>query len=85
MVELGELENEENYKLGTALAEVADVVMLVGKKRTRPIKRGLQEGGFSGRLEVYDTLSDAEEAFKGVLHIGDVLLLLNDLPDCYDE
>ena len=85
MVELGELENEEHYKLGTALAEVADVVMLVGKKRTRPIKRGLQEGGFSGRLEVYDTLSDAEEAFKGVRHIGDVLLLLNDLPDCYDE
>ena len=85
MVELGEVENEENRRLGNALADVADVVMLVGKKRVQSIRRGLQEKGFDGTVLIYDTLSDAEEAFKGVLHIGDVLLLLNDLPDCYDE
>lgn len=85
MVELGEAESESNFNLGVMLAGVADVVMLVGKKRTLPIQRGLKDRGFSGQTRTYDTLSDAEAAFKDVLHIGDVLLLLNDLPDCYDE
>lgn len=85
MVELGEAESESNFNLGAMLAEVADVVMLVGKKRTLPVQRGLKERGFAGETRTYDTLSDAEEAFKDVLHVGDVLLLLNDLPDCYDE
>lgn len=85
MVELGDSENEENFKLGAALARTADVVMLVGKKRTAAIGRGLKEGGFGGETYVFSSLDEAELAFNGILHLGDVLLILNDLPDCYDE
>lgn len=85
MVELGAAEEEENAALGRMLAQVADMVMLVGGKRTKAIGRGLKEGGFQGDTRVYATLEEAEAAFKETLHVGDVLLLLNDLPDCYDD
>lgn len=85
MVELGAAEEEENVALGRMLAQVADVVMLVGGKRTKAIGTGLKECAFEGETRVYATLEEAEAAFKDILHVGDVLLLLNDLPDCYDD
>lgn len=85
LVELGEREIEENYKLGRELASVCDLVILVGEKRTAPIKRGLVEGGYKGKIAVYSDLASAQNDFSSVLHLGDVLLLLNDLPDIYAE
>lgn len=85
LVELGGREREENRKLGTELASVADMVILIGEARTEPVKRGLLDAGFAGKTAVYSSLSEAQAAFKDVLHLGDVLLLLNDLPDIYDE
>jgi len=41
MIELGAREEEENEKFGENIARVCDVVLLVGKKRTAPIYRGL--------------------------------------------
>ena len=67
------------------LADVADVVMLIGGKRVRAVETGLKDARFTGETRKYDSLRDAEEDFKNVLHVGDVLLLLNDLPDCYDD
>ncbi len=85
LVELGEREIEENTILGINMAQVADVVLLVGKGRTEAIRQGLQEGGFAGEIHNYDTLKDCEDDFCRTLHYGDTLLLLNDLPDIYDE
>lgn len=85
MVELGAEENAANKELGRMLASVADVVLLVGGRRARTVAAGLKEGGFEGETRVYATLADAQADFKRVLHVGDVLLLLNDLPDCYDD
>lgn len=85
MVELGARESEENYKLGAAMAKIADIVLLVGLKRTDPIRRGLLDSGFGGEIHIYNNLADAEDDFKERLHVGDVLLILNDLPDIYDE
>ncbi len=85
MVELGARESEENYKLGVNLAKSADLVLLVGMKRTDPIRRGLLESGYGGEIHIYNSLSDAEDDFENRLHVGDVLLILNDLPDIYDE
>lgn len=85
LVELGSRESEENYKLGIKLSETADLVMLVGAKRTDPIRRGLIDGGFGGEIHIYDSLKDAEDDFKNRLRLNDVLLILNDLPDIYDE
>jgi len=85
LVELGRCENEENFKLGLRMAETADLVLLIGMRRTDPIRRGLIEGGFGGEIHIYESLSDAEDDFANRLHVGDVLLILNDLPDIYDE
>ena len=84
-VELGEREGEENYVLGKRMSEVADVVLLIGKKRTESIKRGLKECGFHGEIFVYDSLKNCQDDFVNVLKLDDVMLILNDLPDVYDD
>ena len=43
MIELGKKEKELNKEFGKQIAEVADEVILVGEKRTQPIKEGLLE------------------------------------------
>lgn len=85
LVELGARENEENYKLGLNMSAVADLVLLIGVKRTDPIRRGLLDGGYGGEIHIYDSLASAENDFSNRLHVGDILLILNDLPDIYNE
>lgn len=85
LVELGGREREENYALGQKIAEVADLVLLVGATRTDPIRRGLLDGGFGGEIHIYDSLAGAEGDFQNRLRSGDALLILNDLPDIYDD
>ena len=85
MVELGAKEDAANRELGREIACVADVALLVGGKRARTIADGLKEGGFAGETRSYRSLAEAQKDFGGVLHAGDVLLLLNDLPDIYEE
>ena len=85
LVELGKSEKEENYNLGKYMADVADLVLLVGVKRTDPIKRGLIENGYGGEIHIYQSLASAEADFEHRLRPNDVLLILNDLPDIYDE
>ena len=85
LVELGKEEKNENYSLGKYMAEVCDLALLVGFKRTDPIKRGLLENGFGGEIHIYKNLASAEEDFENRLRVDDTLLILNDLPDIYDE
>lgn len=84
LVELGERESEENSVLGEQIALVADVVLLVGK-RAEQIKRGLKRGEFFGDIFEYDSLSSCEKDFSNTLKMGDTLLILNDLPESYEE
>jgi UDP-N-acetylmuramoyl-tripeptide--D-alanyl-D-alanine ligase len=84
MVELGELEAQENRKLGEIAADYASDIILVGAKRTEPIKEGILAKNFPAeRLMVVDKLSDAVEWYKNHLRAGDTVLFLNDLPDTY--
>ncbi|SHH47101.1 Mur ligase family protein [Thermosipho atlanticus] len=83
-VELGEIEDEEHYKLGKSLSKYADYVFLVGKDRTKEIKKGLLDSNFpEERIFVVDTLEEVTEIFKKFLKQGDVVLFENDLPDNY--
>ena len=85
LVELGSQEKSINFELGKDMAEVCDLVMLVGTKRTDPIRRGLLENGYGGEIHIYASLLSAEADFENRLKPDDVLLILNDLPDIYDE
>lgn len=84
MVELADLHERENRRLGVLAAQYATDVILVGKTQTEPIYAGLQEAAFpSDRLQVVDSLSEAVVWYREHLRPGDTVLFLNDLPDTY--
>ncbi len=83
MVELGELMESENRKLGEEAAQYASDVILVGKQ-TAPIKDGLLAAGFApDRLQTVSTLAESVQWYQINLKSGDTVLFLNDLPDTY--
>ncbi len=83
LVELGVLEEDENFELGKNLAGL-DMVILVGETLIKPAQEGyLAAGGDEGKIQKVATLSAAEEVLKGCLAAGDTVLFLNDLPDVY--
>lgn len=86
LVELGLEEKATNKAFGVAISKVCDLVILIGKIRSTPIKDGLVSAGFSeDNILVYNSLSDAKRDFKKFLKATDVVLLENDLPDDYNE
>lgn len=83
MVELGEIETEENYKLGVGISAVADLVFLIGVN-AKIMRKGLLDSGYNPtKIIMCDNLKKATDMFADVLTAGDVLLLMNDLPDNY--
>lgn len=83
MVELGELMERENRKLGEIAAAHATDVILVGKQ-TAPIREGLLAANFPNeRLQTVNTLTEAVQWYHTHLTAGDTVMFLNDLPDTY--
>ena len=86
MVELGAEEERFNYEFGQAMAKSVDVAVLVGKKHTAPIVRGLRESGFpEAGIHVVPSLEEAVALNRTLLRPGDVVMYENDLPDHYSE
>ncbi|MBR3743224.1 MAG: UDP-N-acetylmuramoyl-tripeptide--D-alanyl-D-alanine ligase [Clostridia bacterium] len=86
MVELGAEEAKYNEEFGQAMAGAVDVAVLVGRKHTEPIKRGLEEQGFPAEnIHVAANLDEAIQIVNGILKPGDVVMYENDLPDHYNE
>lgn len=86
MVELGPEEDQFNYEFGKAMAEAVDIAVLVGKKHTLPIQKGLKEAGFpEENIHVMGSLDEAIAFNRQNLRPGDVVMYENDLPDNYSE
>ncbi|MBP5166998.1 MAG: UDP-N-acetylmuramoyl-tripeptide--D-alanyl-D-alanine ligase, partial [Oscillospiraceae bacterium] len=86
LVELGDAEEAENRSFGEAMAKAADIAILVGEKRSRPIKEGLIAAGFdSNNIIIVNSLNEASARLANITQIGDTVLFENDLPDNYDE
>lgn len=84
MIELGELQTSENFKLGEYAVEYVTDVILVGIEQTKPIYDGLLSGNFEReRIIQVETLTNAIEWYRTHLVSGDTVLFLNDLPDTY--
>ena len=85
MVELGDKEEEYNYKFGTYAAKCCDYILLVGKNRTKPIYEGVLSEGFpKDKLKAFDSLEDALACAYEIKGQGHKYILLeNDLPDNY--
>ncbi len=85
-VELGALEEDYHIKLGEHIAAAADIVLLVGHKRTLPIRQGLTGKGFDpGGIHVFISLKEAQAYLDSIRLPGDIILYENDLPDQYSE
>ena len=86
LVELGEREADENRALGAAAATVCDTVILVGPRRTAPIREGLLAAGFpEGRIVTVRGIGEVPAQLQRLVAAGDVVLFENDLPDNYSE
>ena len=86
MVELGDREYEENKRLGEHAADVCDLVILVGPRRTTPILDGLKAAQYpSQNIIVALNLEEVKQHLATQVQAGDVVLFENDLPDNYNE
>ena len=84
MIELGELQDEENRKLGELASEHATDIILIGKGQTLPIYEGIQSAEFDmSRVQVFEMLAESVAWYQHNLMANDTVLFLNDLPDTY--
>ncbi len=87
MVELGNKEEYYNKEFGKQIANVADKVILVGEKKTKPILEGLKESKFNEKdIEVINDVREAYVILNKMSSRKDIYALFeNDLPDTYNE
>ena len=87
MIELGEKEDEYNKTFGEQIADVADIVILIGEKKTKPIKEGLLRKGFDkDKIIVFNDVREAYPYIGKLAKKDEVYALFeNDLPDTFNE
>ena len=88
MIELGLEQYSLNKKFGEYISEVADYVILVGEKQTKPILDGLKSSKYPSNKVCI--INDVKEAFKIIDSVKEkdkhtYILLENDLPDIFNE
>jgi len=82
LVEPGGAEYEHNYNFGLALAEVCDIIILVGEQRAKPMADAIKTTDFNPvNLIIIKAFADAMEKLKGIVDKDTVVLFENDLPD----
>ena len=85
MIELADKHDYYNQKFGEQIAEVCDYAVLVGKKITQPILKGLKNKNYPDKnIYIAENLADAMKHINSIVKQGDVLLYENDLPDTYE-
>jgi len=85
-VELAQIQETENYKLGQYASKICDLVVLVGEQQTTSIYKGLMESGFGiQNTKVVGSVKEGVEFINSVVQSGDTVLYLNDLPDIYSD
>jgi UDP-N-acetylmuramoyl-tripeptide--D-alanyl-D-alanine ligase len=85
-VELGEIQEDENYKLGLYASKICDMVVLVGEGQTASIFKGLIESNFEDqKIKVVNSVKEGVEYINSFVQSSDTVLYLNDLPDVYTD
>ncbi|OQY00768.1 MAG: hypothetical protein B6I20_08310, partial [Bacteroidetes bacterium 4572_117] len=83
-VELGEKENYYNEEFGKQIANSVDFAILVDKKQTHFIHKGLIGSNFNqDNIYIATNLDDAINKMNLISEKGDTILFENDLPDTY--
>ena len=86
LVSLGGAEDAENVEAGSRAAGAADMVILVGPRKTRPVREGLLSAGFpETSILTARSLGEVTGLMQSLLKPGDTVMFENDLPDTYNE
>lgn len=88
MIDLGKEEDNLNREFGRQIKEVADYVILVGEKKTKPIYEGLIEAGYKkDKIIITNNVVESYNMLEGLKQKNKELYALyeNDLPDSYNE
>ena len=84
LIELGDKEYDCNYALGLEAAKFCDIIILVGKNRSKPLKAAVEATEFDRKnLYVAQSFKDALDIYLSFADKDTVLLIENDLPDNY--
>ncbi len=84
LVELGDKEYDFNYKLGLAATKIADAIILVGKRRAKPMLDAIATTDYpSDKVFTVSSFGEAMEVYTTFADENTVVLLENDLPDNY--
>lgn len=84
LIELGEKEYEANYALGLEAAKYCDIIILVGKNRSKPLFDAISSTDFNKEnVYVVSSFKEAMEIYTPMANKQSVVLLENDLPDNY--
>lgn len=84
LIELGNREYECNYALGLEAAKVCDIIILVGKNRSKPLREAVLSTEFDAeKLFAVSSFKEAMEVYSRFISKDSVVLLENDLPDNY--
>lgn len=84
LIELGDKEYEYNYRLGLEAAKYCDIIIFVGKNRSKPLADGAKEAIFpEDKMFIAESFRDAMDIYSAYADNNWVLLIENDLPDNY--
>ncbi|NLC34358.1 MAG: UDP-N-acetylmuramoyl-tripeptide--D-alanyl-D-alanine ligase [Erysipelothrix sp.] len=86
LIDLGMIQDEENYKFGQRMINHVDHVLLVGKHQTEAIYKGLKDSHFNmDNVIVFNTVKEALAYVYAHTREDDIILLENDLPDAFNN
>ena len=84
LIELGSREYDCNYALGLEAAKHCDIIILVGKNRSKPMRDAVATTDFNGEnLYVAASFAEAMGIYSSMADKNHILLIENDLPDNY--
>jgi len=84
LIELGDKEYESNYALGLEAAKYCDIIVLVGKNRSKPMIDAISTTDFDiNNVKVVSSFKEAMDFYIPIADKNSVVLLENDLPDNY--
>ena len=84
LVELGDKEYDCNYALGKEAAQNCDIIILVGKNRSKPMADAVNDSDFNKEnLHIVASFKEAMEVYSKIADTNTVVLFENDLPDNY--
>lgn len=84
LIELGSKEYDCNYALGLECAKICDIIIFVGKNRSKPMVDAVNTTNFNKEnMFVASSFKEASEIYSRFADNNTVVLIENDLPDNY--